>query len=81
MLQGEVTFFSKDCNILKNLKINYLYDLISCELIRGEIYEKIYDNHTVIVSEVYIAISPMDKILLLILSLSIHWIGETEQYN
>ena len=81
MLPGEVTFFSKDWNILKNLKINYLYDLISCELIRGEIYAKIYDNHTVIVSEVYIAISPMDKILLLILSLSIHWIGETEQYN
>lgn len=72
MLPGEVTFFSKDWNILKNLKINYLYDLISCELIRGEIYAKIYDNHTVIVSEVYIAISPMDKILLLILSLSIH---------
>ena len=81
MLPGEVTFFSKDWNILKNLKINYLYDLISCELIRGEIYAKIYDNHTVIVSEVYIAISPMDKILLLILSLSVHWIGETEQYN
>lgn len=32
---------------------------------------KIYDNHTVIISDVYIAISPMDKILLLILSLSI----------
>lgn len=42
---------------------------------------KIYDNHTVIISDIYIAISPMDKILLLILSLSIGWIGETEQYN
>ena len=44
MLLGEVIFFPKDCKILKNLKINYLYNLINCELIRGGIYAVQYKN-------------------------------------
>lgn len=41
---SEVIFFPKDWNILKNLKINYLYDLINYELIRGGIYAIQYKN-------------------------------------